>query len=203
MTDSASLENATLVAGGSYLFYLTGNGDLYAWGDNRHGVLGIGPTPSVVNTPTFVMADVAKVVTSAGNALENEEHTFSTAILTKDGRLFTVGVNSCGQLGRNGTADDSRLGEVKVDFQIKDVSMGHDHLLIVDEDGNLWGIGSNSYGALGTTNAGGNVTTLTRVARGVAYASAGRRSTVFVKTDGTLWGLGDNRWKKISSNHGT
>ena len=202
VTDSASLENATLVAGGSYLFYLTGNGDLYAWGDNRHGVLGIGPTPSVVNTPTFVMADVAKVVTSAGNALENEEHTFSTAILTKDGRLFTVGVNSCGQLGRNGTADDSRLGEVKVDFQIKDVSMGHDHLLIVDEDGNLWGIGSNSYGALGTTNAGGNVTTLTRIARGVAYASAGRRSTVFIKTDGTLCGLGDNRWKKISSNHG-
>ena len=80
--------------------------------------------------------------------------------------------------------------------------MGHDHLLIVDESGNLWGIGSNTYGALGARNVGGNVSTLIQVASGVAYAAAGRRSTVFVKTDGTLWGLGDNRWKKISANHG-
>ena len=202
VTDSASLENATIVAGGTYMFYLTGNGDLYAWGDNRHGVLGIGASPAVVNTPTFVMSGVAKVVTSAGNALENEEHTFATAILTVDGRLLTVGVNSCGQLGRNGTADDSQLGEVQVNFKIKDISMGHDHLLIVDESGNLWGIGSNTYGALGARNVGGNVSTLVQVASGVACAAAGRRSTVFVKTDGTLWGLGDNRWKKISANHG-
>ena len=202
VTNPDAFKNATITAGATYLFYLTGDGDLYAWGDNRYGVLGIGPTPTVVDVPTYVMSGVAKVVTSAGNAYENGDTTFATAILTTDGRLFTVGRNTCGQLGRNGSADDANLGLVELDFKVKDVSMGHDHLLIVDEKGNLWGIGSNSYGALGTTNVGGNVSSFVKLDTNVAFASAGRRSTVYVKNDGTLWGIGDNRWKKISQSHG-
>ena len=197
-----AFKNATITAGATYLFYLTGDGDLYAWGDNRYGVLGIGPTPTVVDVPTYVMSGIAKVVTSSGNAYENGDTTFATAILTTDGRLFTVGRNTCGQLGRNGSSDDANLGLVELDFKVKDVSMGHDHLLIVDENGNLWGIGSNSYGALGTTNVGGNVSSFVKLDTNVAFASAGRRSTVYVKNDGTLWGIGDNRWKKLSQSHG-
>ena len=200
--DPDALKNATIVAGATYMFYLTGDGELYAWGDNRYGVLGIGPQPSVVTDPTHVMSGVAKVVTTAANAYENGDTTFTTAILTTDGRLFTVGRNTCGQLCRGGTNDDATLGEVKLSFKVKDVSLGHDHLLIVDEDGNLWGIGSNAYGALGTTNLGGNVTSLVKLDTNVAFASAGRRSTVYVKNDGTLWGVGDNRWKKMSQSHG-
>ena len=202
VTNPDAFKNATITAGATYLFYLTGDGDLYAWGDNRYGVLGIGPTPTVVDVPTYVMSGVAKVVTSSGNAYENGDTTFATAILTTDGRLFTVGRNTCGQLGRNGSADDANPGLVELDFKVKDVSMGHDHLLIVDEKGNLWGIGSNSYGALGTTNVGGNVSSFVKLDTGVAFASAGRRSTVYVKNDGTLWGIGDNRWKKMSQSHG-
>lgn len=202
VSDPDAFKNATLVAGATYMFYLTGDGDLYAWGDNRFGVLGIGPSPTVVETPTYVMSGVAKVVTSAANAYENGDTTFSTAILTTDGRLFTVGRNTCGQLGRGGTSDDANLGLVELSFKVADVSLGHDHMLLVDEKGNLWGIGSNAYGALGTTNLGGNVSSFVKLDTGVAFASAGRRSTVYVKNDGTLWGVGDNRWKKMSQNHG-
>lgn len=202
VSDPDALKNATIVAGATYMFYLTGDGELYAWGDNRYGVLGLGVADTVVDVPTYVMSGVAKVVTSAANAYENGDTTFTTAILTTDGRLFTVGRNTCGQLCRNGQSDDTTLGEVKMDFKVKDVSMGHDHLLIVDEKGNLWGIGSNAYGALGTTNLGGNVTSLVKLDTNVAFASAGRRSTVYVKNDGTLWGVGDNRWKKMSQSHG-
>ena len=200
--DPDVLKNATIVAGATYMFYLTGDGDLYAWGDNRYGVLGLGASPTVVDTPTLVMQGVAKVVTTAANAYENGDTTFSTAILTTDGRLFTVGRNTCGQLCRGGTADDANLGEVKLSFAVKDVSLGHDHLLIVDDKGNLWGIGSNAYGALGTANLGGNVSELVKIDTNVAFASAGRRSTVYVKNDGTMWGVGDNRWKKMSQSHG-
>ncbi len=200
--DPDALKNATIVAGATYMFYLTGDGELYAWGDNRYGVLGLNTTDSIVKMPTHVMSGVAKVVTSSANAYENGDTTFTTAILTIDGRLFTVGRNTCGQLCRNGSSDDTNLAEVKLSFKVKDVSIGNDHMLLVDTDGNLWGVGSNAYGALGTTNLGGNVTSLTKIDTNVAFASAGRRSTVYVKNDGTLWGVGDNRWNKLSQNHG-
>ena len=202
VTDPDAVKNTTIIAGATYMFYLTGDGDLYAWGDNRHGVLGLPASQSIVKTPTFVMGNVEKVVTTDANAYENGDTTFSTAILLKDGTLLTVGKNTCGQLGRNGKTDDYNLGEVNFNRPIADISLGHDHLLIVDTDGNLWGIGSNAYGALGTTNLGGDVTSFVQLDTDVAFATAGRRSTAYVKEDGTMWGLGDNRWKKMSQSHG-
>lgn len=192
----------TIVAGATYLFYLTENGDLYAWGDNRHGVLGLGTAGGIVKEPTFVMGDVAKVVTTHANAYENDDTTFSTAILTTDGRLLTVGRNTCGQLGHSGTADVSVLTEIELDAVVVDVSLGHDHMLVLDENGTMWGIGANNYGALGPVNVGGVVSEFVKVAEEVAFMSAGRRSTAYVTDDGQLWGLGDNRWKKMSQSHG-
>ncbi len=202
VTNPDELKDTTIIAGATYMFYLTGNGDLYAWGDNRYGVLGLPANQSIVKTPTFVMSGVEKVVTTDANAYENGDTTFTTAILLKDGTLLTVGRNSCGQLGRNGKTDDYNLGEVNFRRPIADISLGHDHMLIVDTDGNLWGIGSNAYGALGTTNLGGDVTSFVKLDTDVAFATAGRRSTAYVKEDGSMWGLGDNRWRKMSQSHG-
>ena len=86
------LGKGTLVAGATYLFYLTSDGDLYAWGDNRYGVLGLGTSTSVVRVPTYVMSGVAKVATTHANAYENGDTTFTTAILTQNqsGIRFTV-----------------------------------------------------------------------------------------------------------------
>ena len=200
--NTEDLSRGSLVAGATYMFYLSPGGDLYAWGDNRYGVLGLDASTSVVRLPTFVMSGVAKVVTTDANAYENGDSTFTTAILTKDGRLLTVGKNTCGQLGRNGTSDDYTLGEVTFAAGVADVSLGHDHMLIVDKSGNLWGIGSNAYGALGTTNLGGNVTSFVKLDTKVEFATAGRRSTAYVKQDGSMWGVGDNRWSKMSRSHG-
>ena len=192
----------TLVAGPTYMFYLTGTGELYAWGDNRYGVLGLNSSGGAVSTPTFVMSNVAKVDTTQGAAYENGDKVMMTAILTKDGKLYTVGANSCGQLGRNGTTDDWSLDLVPFNGKIVDVSIGYDHMLILDDKGVMWGIGSNSNGQLGTHNRGGTTQTFQKVAENVAIASAGRRSTVYVDDNGKMYGLGDNRWKKLSQNHG-
>lgn len=191
-----------IIAGPTYLFYLTGTGELYAWGDNRGGVLGLGSSGGAVSTPTFVMSNVAKVDTTQAAAYENGDLVWMTAILTKDGKLYTVGVNNCGQLGRNGTVDDTRLDLVPFDGKIVDVSVGYDHMLVIDDKGVLWGIGSNSNGQMGTKNQGGTTQTFIKIAENVAMASAGRRSTVYVDDNGKLYGLGDNRWKKLSQSHG-
>lgn len=190
--------DGSIIAGATYLFYLTEDGDLYAWGDNRHGVLGLGLSVTSVPTPTFVMSNVAKVETSRGTDYEDGCTEFMTAIMTKDGKLYTVGVNTVGQLGRNGTLDDNSLGLVPFDGKVVDVSVGHDHTLVLDENGILWGIGSNTYGQLGQTFNGNIVNRFIRVASRVTEMAAGRRTTIYIANDGHMYGLGDNRWNKLS-----
>ncbi len=195
---SDDLADGSIIAGATYLFYLSSDGDLYAWGDNRHGVLGLNLPINTVPTPTFVMSNVAKVETSRGTDYEDGCTEFMTAIVTKDGKLYTVGVNTLGQLGRNGQSSDRELGQVKFSGEVVDVSVGHDHTLVLDANGALWGVGSNSNGQLGQVGNGGSTTGFIRVASRVADMTAGRRSTTYITTDGTLYGLGDNRWNKLS-----
>ncbi len=199
---AAKVADGGFVAGATYLFYLADNGELYAWGGNNKGVLGLGGALQNVSTSTLVMKNVAKVATTQSSDYENGNTAWMTAILTKDGKLYTVGANANGQLGRNGTTEDNSLGQVSFSGTIVDVSVGHDHLLILDDKGQMWGVGNNSYGQLGVANLGGSVTTFQKVATGVAQISAGRRSTAYIDQNDDLWVLGDNRWDKMTPTQG-
>ena len=179
-------------------YYLTESGDLYAWGMNQNGILGI-PGSANVPVPTLVASDVAKVEVCHSNDAENNNNATMMAYLTLDGQLYTVGNNSAGQLGRNGTSTDDRVGLVKFDKKIVDFSVGHDHLLVLDEEGVLWGVGSNTYGQLGKRNDGGTTTTFQMVASNVKLIAAGRRNSFYTDTGNTCYVLGDNRWQKFGT----
>ena len=187
-----------ITASGHTMYYLAPNGDLYAWGMNQGGILGI-PGNTNVSVPTLVASDVAKVEVCHSNDCENNNNNTMMAYLTLDGALYTVGSNSAGQLGRNGTAADDKLGLVSFDKKIVDISVGHDHLLVLDEDGVLWGVGSNSYGQLGKSHEGGNATSFLVVASGVKLIAAGRRNTFYTDTKNVCYVLGDNRWEKFGT----
>ena len=187
-----------ITASGHSMYYLAPNGDLYAWGLNTGGILGI-PGGANVAVPTYVASNVAKVEVCHSNDCENNNNNTTMAYLTLDGKLYTVGNNSAGQLGRNGTAPDDKLGLVAFDKKIVDVSVGHDHLLVLDEDGVLWGVGSNTYGQLGSKNNGTNATSFQVVASNVKLIGAGRRNTFYTDKSNTCYVLGDNRWNKFGT----
>ena len=179
-------------------YYLTETGDLYAWGLNENGILGI-PGNGRISMPTLVASNVAKVEVCHSNDAENNNNATMMAYLTLDGQLYTVGANSAGQLGRNGTAADDRPGLVKFDKKIVDVSVGHDHMLVLDEEGVLWGVGSNTYGQLGKSNEGGTTSKFQMVASGVKLIAAGRRNTFYTDQNNVCYVLGDNRWQKFGT----
>ena len=185
-----------ITASGHSSYYLTETGDLYAWGMNENGILGV-PGGGNVTMPTLVASGVAKVEVCHSNDCENNNNATMMAYLTLDGQLYTVGANGAGQLGRNGTSTDDRAGLVKFDKKIVDISVGHDHLLVLDEEGVLWGVGSNTYGQLGKRNDGGTTTTFQVVASNVKLIAAGRRNTFYTDANNTCYVLGDNRWQKF------
>ena len=198
LTRSSQSSNAVaiksgLTAGMNTVYYLTENGDLYAWGQNSGGALGVGLADS--STPVYVMGEVARVETTRGLVIDNEPtNPCSTAVLMRDGTLFTVGSNSYGQLGRSG--DTSVLARVDFDGVIVDVKMGQDYMLILDSENQLWGVGNNSRGQLGSENYGSNVSSFQLVAKNVVAFAASRRTTAYVNTRGALYVVGDNRWNK-------
>ena len=182
-----------IVAGGAQMYYLTPEGKLYAWGSNNNNVLGAGVSQAVVNKPKLVRENVAQISVANSNDLENGNNNIMAAILTLDGDIYVIGAGTVPGL----TATASAWTLVEYDGMPVSISVGFDHMLVLDKDGSVWGIGNNSYGQLGKTNAGGAVTSFIKIASGATMVSAGRRNSAYVNTNGDCYVLGDARWNKF------
>jgi alpha-tubulin suppressor-like RCC1 family protein len=161
--------------------------ELWSWGDNSYGQLGINSTIDK-STPvtTFVGGANWKSVSCGFR---------HTAAIKTDGTLWTWGINTFGQLGDNTTTRRSTpvttfLGE----NNWKQVSGGGSHTVAIKTDGTLWTWGYNAFGQLGI-NATTTRTTPVQVfgsATNWKQVSGGGSHTVAIKTDGTLWTWGYN-----------
>ena len=184
-----------IVTGSRAVFALADDGQLYAWGENELGQLGV--SSGTVTAPIPVVSDVVKVAASMGGT---EGDAPMTAVLTSSGAVYTCGNNGAGQLGRTGATDS--FMKLDLPFKAADISCGFDHFIIIAENGDMYGVGNNSYGQLGASGFGGNVSTLQKIDTSVKTAAAGRRHTVYIKENGDLLVLGDNRWNKFRAGAG-
>jgi alpha-tubulin suppressor-like RCC1 family protein len=171
--------------------------ELWVWGDNHYGHLGINDTNRRC-TPVTTSAGGAnwKQVSSGG--------TYTAAIKT-DGTLWTWGRNNTGQLGVNDT--NNRTTPVTTfagGTNWKQVSGGYDHAAAIKTDGTLWTWGSNSVGNLGDNTTINRSTPVTTFAGGTNWkqVSCGQH-TAAIKTDGTLWVWGANALGTLGVNNTT
>ncbi|MBP5207437.1 MAG: hypothetical protein J6330_03165, partial [Clostridia bacterium] len=181
-----------IVAGGCEMYYLSPDGRLYAWGSNNNNVLGAGASAPVVTKPELVKENVAQIEICHSNDLENNNNTVVAAILTLDGDIYTIGASVIP--GVDTSTSWTLLDYDGIPVQI---SVGFDHLLVLDKDGSVRGIGNNSYGQLGKENEGGTATSFTKIADNAVMISAGRRNTAYIDQSGDCYVLGDARWNKF------
>ncbi|XP_078065235.1 putative E3 ubiquitin-protein ligase HERC4 isoform X2 [Mustelus asterias] len=114
---------AQIAAGGRHSFALSFSGAVFSWGKNSHGQLGLKDTEDKAS-PCRVhqMKRLNVTYISCGN-----QH---TAVLTKDGRVFTCGDGSAGQLGLNTTANVSTFERVeKIEGEVSQIACGSYHTL--------------------------------------------------------------------------
>ena len=174
-------------SGNRHSLGLKSNGNLYAWGDNNVGQLGL-YDKIARNVPTRVTAIMDRVVSvSAGG--------FHSLAVDSSGRLWAWGGNYYGTLGI-GEATTELLYPVQVgsDQNWASVSAGDDHSMALRTDGSLYSWGRNYGGALGFGNphVDQNVYYPSFVMDNVSSVSAGSYYTMAVRTDRSLWGWGDN-----------
>jgi len=206
-----SLSGIIAVAAGAVHVIAAGiNGNVWAWGSNDHGQLGIGP---------FALGDKetkpVKVKGLSGEGYLSDITTLSAGewhsiALDGSGNVYAWGNNSYGQLGIGsdfhygvpnpvkGLDGDGLLAEINA------VNAGGFHSLAFDQIGSVWAWGRGGSGQLGY---GGNSSKLTPVQTkgpegegylsGIEAIDGGSYHTVAIDEQGKVWAWGSNTYGQL------
>ncbi|XP_054447552.1 LOW QUALITY PROTEIN: probable E3 ubiquitin-protein ligase HERC6 [Pteronotus mesoamericanus] len=122
----AGIPLAQVAAGGAHSFALSLSGTSFGWGNNNAGQLALRghnvPVQSYKPRSVSELKSLDVIYISCGY-----EH---TAVLTQDGKVFTFGDNSQGQLGHSPTAKKSGPQHVeKIDGLVSQIDCGSYHTL--------------------------------------------------------------------------
>lgn len=121
--------------------FIDKEGNLWTWGNNNRGKLGIG-SASIVNRPTKVVGEGMGKVKSVHMA------SMFTVAVTESGEVWTWGRNIWGLLGDGTTDKDNHTLPQKItslgNTKIKKVVNQNNCTLALDEENNLWIWGQNA-----------------------------------------------------------
>jgi alpha-tubulin suppressor-like RCC1 family protein len=170
-------------AGSSYTMGITVSGELYGWGLNLNGQLGIGnqtnqSTPQKIGTSSWAMVATGKSA-------------ITTLAIDINGRLFAWGSGYVGQNGTNGTQYSSPV-QMGVGTSWTTVSINQSHVAAIDTLGRLYTWGASYSGGLG--NGQTFIVTPTQIYGTNSYTqvSTGYDYTMAIDTTGALYVWGQN-----------
>lgn len=202
-----------LGAGGSHSGVLL-DGDLYAWGRNQRGQVGLGYTsvlgdlePPHPTAATPVLVEGVRFVSLA--FAQN-----ASIALDDQGRVWGWGDNTGGQLCLGITGADA---DGKDDFddlerhapepapepaakndEIVAVAHGFGHTLLLRADGSVWACGKNASGQLGDgTTVARDLPVQVQGLADIVQISAGSESSYAVDATGAVWAWGRNSYGNL------
>jgi alpha-tubulin suppressor-like RCC1 family protein len=199
--------------GAMHTVAVTGTGEVYSWGQNKYGQVGIKSqsgdnlhfvVPRLVNSLFGVF--VSAVSCGAGH----------TVVLSADGRAFSWGMGGHGQLG-HGTHENIEIPKQIMSLgshHIVAISCGiaHSIFLLSREEltgagDHLMGCGMNTYGALGFKSETQSVTLPSTMPLppqtngSITHISCGGAHTAIVDDQGNLFLTGYNNCGQLGVNH--
>ncbi|WP_158502071.1 MopE-related protein [Vitiosangium sp. GDMCC 1.1324] len=184
-----------VAAGIGHSLALDLDGQVWAWGQNASGQMGMGSAGGTVTVPTQVAGLTGiQSIAAGGN--------YSLA-LDAAGQVWAWGQNTAGQVG---TGASSALVPSPVRVAglptIRAIAAGLNHVLALDTDGGVWAWGQNTFGQAGTGATSAAVLVPTRVAslpRAKAIAAGAGHSLVIDAQFGEVWAWGQNNFGQTGS----
>ncbi|XP_039277120.1 probable E3 ubiquitin-protein ligase HERC4 isoform X2 [Nilaparvata lugens] len=175
--------------GSNHCLALTNSGDLYSWGANEWGQLGIGHKTNL-HIPTKIpyFAGIPLAFIASG-----DNHSFA---LSKSGAVFGWGKNCFGQLGLNSDQNQSVPTNLKTlrSIRVKYIACGEDFSVFLTQDGGVFTCGAGQYGQLGHGSLSNEILprkVLELMGSTVTQISCGRRHTLaFVPSRGRVYAFG-------------
>jgi hypothetical protein len=124
--------------------------------------------------------------------------------LARDGRVWTWGINSDGELGDGTTINHLTPAPVVGLSGVTAISGGYYHSVARKNDGTAWTWGWNYYGQLGDgTTIRRLLPTQVSGLTGVTAVAGGYYHSIALKNDGTVWCWGSNSYGQIGNNSTT
>ncbi len=157
MNDAVSgLVVKSMAIGQSHMCFLGSFGEVYCWGSNDLGQVGVGAehASEVVCSGGSHCIQMPQQVDLGGEVLELSSWRLHTCALINGGSIRCWGENNHGQLGYTGSVIGYEPGpEVPIDNLVwKRVFVGRDHSCALDADDAMYCWGSNARGQLGVGN---------------------------------------------------
>lgn len=179
---------ATVSCGDEHSVLVTGNGKLYVFGSNTYGQLGMSPG-NVISIPTCVKALKSEKIKLAACGRNH------TLVSTVQGKVYSSGLNSEGQLGLGDTTERSGFHEISFfssQYKIKHLSAGSNTSAALTVDGKLFMWGENSEGQLGLGDEKMVCSPhQVDIGKPISWVSCGYYHSAFVTQDGELYTFGE------------
>ncbi|XP_022652162.1 RCC1 and BTB domain-containing protein 1-like [Varroa destructor] len=145
---------AEVACGSFHSIARTISGEVYSWGQNNCGQLGVGATSSNQHNPRKVTGLIQSLF-CVGIACGQT----STVAVFENGEIYAWGLNGSGQLGLGNNVN--QMLPAKIDglknVTIQKVVCGFAHTMALSDEGTLYVWGANSYGQLGLGNKANQV----------------------------------------------
>lgn len=186
-----------IACGDCHCIAITAEGELFSWGRNQNGQLGIGTTEdALVPTEITALKGTPMAMVAAG-----AEH---TAAVSQDGGLYGWGWGRYGNLGLGDRADrhvPEKVTSVEGEKMAK-VACGWRHTITVNEAGKLFTFGWSKYGQLGHGDNRDHLTpspVASMAEKTILQVSGGWRHSVALDSEGTVFAWGWNKFGQVGN----
>ena len=200
-----------IVAGANHFAALRANGEIWTWGYNNYGQLGLGNETTTIKPAQTSIYDVNDETQNL-YAIDVAAGSYHTLILKSDGTVWAAGYNKYGQLGDGTTNNSNTFIQVKNPNgdgylqNIKAITANNFTSYALSEDGTVYAWGYNGNGNLGInaidTEAHSLPIRMSKVTN-IMQIAAGNNHVVMVRADGTVWGVGYNEYGQLGLGNNT
>ncbi|XP_053088383.1 probable E3 ubiquitin-protein ligase HERC6 isoform X2 [Pangasianodon hypophthalmus] len=179
-----------VACGNFHSLALTKGGEVFSWGQNKYGQLGLGKSVDLQPEPALVrfLVGVPVIQISAGGA-----HTLALAL---SAQVFCCGANSVGQLGLKRTDVKGRFAVCAVpalrNLGVSSISCGAAHTAVLTKAGEVYTFGEGADGQLGHNSTNNEL--LPRKVEGIdgpaKQVTCGSHHTLVLMPSGVLFTFG-------------